>query len=316
MKTLNINNMEQQLIIVRTEETKGDGRQYRNRERMVIPLSQLKPGAEIAISEHRKMRVKELNAEELVFNVETRPYVLNRYWQVLGTVKMDCPSNWDDESERFTFHFETPVDHAEEGLYEHMAEMMGTMNKNSDEGKVWKNIPLAREMMHLFKDCCPLRDDEINPIVRMQGVNAIGYDRILPVNDTPRLYLSYLEYWEICNDLKEENDGEVTNSKYFVEELDKHLYKYTWIVDASMTSELYDKMFGDDQTLRFDFVQLTPAWEKAIYDIELETEQQVGSEYKGMGFCFDIWSAKTGKAAKHGLRWRSPHIMNPDVMFD
>lgn len=308
--------MEQQLVIIRIEESKDGKRLARNRSRMEIPLSQLKSGAEIPISDQRKMKVVNINNDEMRFTVDQKSYVLNRYWQVLGTVKMDLPSNWADQSERFTFHFETVVDHAEEGIYEYMAEMMETMRTNSEDCKMWKNIPLAREMMHLLKDCCPLRDDEVNPIVRMSGVNAIANSNILPVYDAPRLYLSYLEYWEINNDLKVPDDGEVNNAKYFLEELDKNIDKYTWIVDPAMTSDLYDKMFGEDTSLRFDFIQLSPEWENAIYDIESETEQQVGSEYKGMGFCFEIWAAKTSKAAKHGLRWRSPHVMNPDVMFD
>lgn len=304
------------MVVVRIDEAKEDERFARNRERQVIPLSQLKPGAEIEISEWRKLKVVKLNAEELVFVVDGRTYVLNRYWQVLGTVKMDVPCTWDDENERFTFHFETPVEKAEKGVYEHMVQLMEAMNKNSDDGKLWKNIPLAREMMHLFKDWTPLRDEEINPVVRMQGVNAIAYDRMLPVNDTPRLFLSFLEYWEICNDLVDAEDGQVNDADSFTKSLDDKLFKYTWIVDPSMTSELYDKMFGKDNMLRFDFVQLTPAWESAVYDIELETEQEVGTEYQGMGFCFEIWSAKASKAAKHGIHWRDPHIMNPRVMFD
>ncbi|MBO6026836.1 MAG: hypothetical protein J6P73_06270 [Bacteroidales bacterium] len=308
--------MEQQLVVVRIDEAKDDERIARNRERLVIPLSQLKPGTEIEISERRKLKVVKLNSEELVFMVDARTYVLNRYWQVLGTVKMDVPCDWHDETERFTFHFETPVEKAEKGVYEHMVELMDAMNKNSDKGKLWKNIPLAREMMHLFKDWTPLRDEEISPVVRMQGVNAIAHDRMLPVNDTPRLFLSFLEYWEICNDLVEGEDGQVNDAESFAKSLDDQLFKYTWIVDPSMTSDLYDKMFGKDNMLRIDFVQFTPAWEKAVYDIELETEQEVGEEYQGMGFCFEIWSAKTAKAAKHGIRWRDPHIMNPRVMFD
>lgn len=308
--------MEQVLVIVRIEEIKDGDRQAKNRERMLIPLSELKPGAEIDLSAHRKMSVKELNAEELVFNVDNRSYVLNRYWQVLGTVKMDVPSDFSYENERFTFHFETPVEQAEDGLYGRMVDMMETMRKNSDEGKLWKNIPLAREMMHLFKDCTPLRDEEINPIVRMSGVNAIGNKNIISVNDTPRLYLSYLEYWEICNDLVMDGDGEVSDPKYFVSELDKQLFQYTTVVDPSFNFDTYEEMFGRASMLRFDPVQLTPKWEEKVYDIELETEREVGSEYKGMGFCFIVWSAKTKIASRYGFRWRSPQVMNPRVRFD
>jgi hypothetical protein len=35
-----------------------------------------------------------------------------------------------------------------------------------------------------------------------------------------------------------------------------------------------------------------------------------------MGFCFAYWSARREVLEAHGIQWRSPHIMNPHVMFD
>ena len=309
--------MEQQLVIVRIEETVARDKVSRKRNRQIIPLSQLKPGAEIAVSDHRKIQIVDLNDEELRFTLnDTKSYVLNRYWQVLGTVKFDLQSGWYDENERFTFHFETPVEKAEDGVHKRIEELAEAMKEQREKGKYWKNIPKAREIMHLFKDCCPVRDEEINPAVRIMGVEFMASDRMLPPNDAPRLFLSLYEYWEICHDLWEEKDGKVDTSEDNTDWLNRKIFKFTWTVDPCMTSDLYNKMFGDDIITHFDFVQLSPEWEKNVYDIEKEAEEVVGEDYLFDGFCFDIWSAIRNSAAKRGITWRSPNIMNPGVIWD
>ena len=142
--------MEQQLVIVRIEEIVKDDEVSRKRSRQIIPLSKLTPGTEIAISERSRIQVIDMDDEELRFTLnDIKHYVLNRYWQVLGTVKLDLPSDWFDESERFTFHFETPVEKPEPGVYERITELVEAMNKQNGKGKYWKNIPYAREMMHI-----------------------------------------------------------------------------------------------------------------------------------------------------------------------
>lgn len=309
--------MEQQLVIVRIEESKDEDEVTRTRTRQIVPLSQLKPGAEIAVSEHRRIQIIELNDEELRFTLnDTKHYVLNRYWQVLGTVKFDLQSDWFDESERFTFHFETPVEKAEPGVYERISELADAMLEQNGKGNYWKNIPLARETMHLFKDCCPVRDEELNPAVRIAGVEFMASEKMLPKNDVPRLFLSLYEYWEICHDLWEEQDGEIDTSEENTDWLNRNIFKYTWTIDSGMTSDLYERMFGKETFARFDFNQLSLEWEKAVYDIEKETEEEVGEEYLFDGFCFEIWDAKTRIAGRRGISWRSPHVMNPDAMWD
>lgn len=308
--------MEQQLVIVRIEEIVKDDEVSRKRSRQIIPLSKLTPGTEIAISERSRIQVIDMDDEELRFTLnDIKHYVLNRYWQVLGTVKLDLPSDWFDESERFTFHFETPVEKPEPGVYERITELVEAMNKQNGKGKYWKNIPYAREMMHIFKDCCPLRDEEINPAVRIMGVEFMASDNMLPANDVPRLFLSFYEYWEICHDLWEEKDGKINTSEKHLGWLDRNIFKYSWIIDSGMTSDLYEKLFGRDNNYRVDFNQFSLEWEKAVYDIEKETEEEVGEEYLYDGFCFEIWSAKTSVAEKRGLYWRSPRIMNPDARW-
>ena len=307
--------MEQHLVICKVLEVTRRRETRRKYGFKRIPLAKLKVGAELKISDERKLRVIDLNDEELTFQVGFRQYTLNRFWQVLSTVKLDLPSGLDDMGERFVLYFETPVEQAEEGVYDRLMELIKVMRENK-HGDWWKNIPLAREMMHLFKDCAPLRDKEINPVVRMQAMAALADEDLLSKHDVPRLFLSFYAYWEICNELKKSADGETTHTEEFEESWENNLFKYTWTLDPGMTNELYQRLFGKDVSLRFDFLQLTPEWEKAIYDIEKETDKELEGESRGMGFCFHYWSVKAEKAEQHGFQWRSPHLMNPRVMFD
>lgn len=309
--------MEQKLVICRVLESGVGTGVRREYDFQRVTLRELKMGGSIKISDTRKMRVVSLTDEELTFNIDDRQgYTLNRYWQVLGTVRLDNKSRYEDEGERFVFYFETPVEKAEPGLYDHMVNLINEMRENAQDQDQWKNIPLAHEMMHLFKDCTPLRDEEINPVVRMSGIAAMEGEYLLVNQDVPRLFLSFYLYWEICSQLKEERDEDTNKEESFNKSLYDNIFKYTWSIDPNMTTELYLKLFDKDTTLRFDLLQLTPEWEKAIYDIERETAEELKGESKGMGYCFPYWATKTAKAAKRGLKWRSPHIMNPRVIFD
>ena len=309
--------MEQQLVIFHVIEDKHRDKYIRNYEVLTFPLSDLRPEVELKLWGTRKMQVLGMTDEELAFKIgDLRRYTLNRYWQVLSTVKMDLEDPFDDRSERFILYFSTPVEKAADGVYNRMTELIGTMRENGKTGDFWKNIPLGREMMHLFKDCVPLRDEEINPVVGMKAMSALAGEWLLSKQDVPRLFLSFYAYWEVCDQLKEKEDGSPNGTESFAEAWNDNLFKFTWMVDPCMTAELFDKLFGNDTTLRFDFLQLSPEWEKEVYDIELETDEAVKGESRGMGFCFSYWMSKAATAKRHGLLWRSPHVMNPGVMFD
>ena len=309
--------MKQNLVIVRINETLSRLGEKRCFEEKRVPLSKLIPGAAIKISDYRKMNVVEMTEDELTFKVDQRCYTLNRYWQVLGTVKMSClPTIFVEDFERFAFYFETPVKKATPGAYDRLSELIGTMRENADDNANWKNIPLAREILHLLKDGTPLRDEEIDPTVRMLALSTLAEQELLSPRNTPRLFLSFYQYWEICNELKGEQDSVKRGFKQFYNKLYKNLFELSWTVDPCMTEDLYQRMFAKKKSLRFDFMQLRPEWEKEVYDIEKETAEELADAHRSRGFCHSYWSTKTEMAEKHGISWRSPRVMNPKVRFD
>ena len=53
-----------------------------------------------------------------------------------------------------------------------------------------------------------------------------------------------------------------------------------------------------------------------IHGSQLTVNSIDKDEPRGMGFCFNYWSAKRAALARRGIQWRSPSAMNPRVMFD
>lgn len=71
-----------------------------------------------------------------------------------------------------------------------------------------------------------------------------------------------------------------------------------------------------DSILKSDPVEWTARYEEVIDEADHEAYSHLKDDPRGMGFCFGYWHAKEAALAKRGIEWRSPHVMNPKVMFD
>lgn len=71
-----------------------------------------------------------------------------------------------------------------------------------------------------------------------------------------------------------------------------------------------------DSVLKRDPVEWTKAFEDVVDEVEHEVYEQLIDIPRGMGFCFAYWAARREAFQKRGIEWRSPHQMNPRVMFD
>lgn len=106
--------------------------------------------------------------------------------------------------------------------------------------------------------------------------------------------------------------------------------------DNLIQSGLFDKNFVDALTnlfspeelmdiimhpslssLKVDPVEYTWEWENIYYKVEDELDFLLSDVPRGMGFCFNYWSAKEDLLkTKYNIIWKSPSVMNPRVMFD
>ena len=190
----------------------------------------------------------------------------------------------------------------------------------------WKNLPLARKAFTMMKDDLPLRvKGELTPYTRI-----VLLDKMLECvqeRDCARLILEVRDYQLSLfpliskDDLKEDmdidgyegpaGDYERQTTKKDIKAERKRTEDY---LDSSVSMEEWCERYGVH--LKFDPVERTQEWEDEIYDVELECDELLKNEHKGMGFCFSYWSTKSAVLARHGIDWSSPAVMNPRVMFD
>lgn len=186
-------------------------------------------------------------------------------------------------------------------------ENVDQMRENSQNMRMWKNIPLAKECVQLLKD---IDDPEETPMGKALACEAIIQQ--LPEYDVPRFVLSILRYKLELVQQSDEHDPERYPTAEEVQEEIQRLEDY---ID---TDHVSDETFHEryHRHLKADPVERTPQWEENYYEVEKECDRRLGDTPRGMGFCFSYWSTLRQVLAKRGINWKSPSQLNPGVMFD
>lgn len=186
-------------------------------------------------------------------------------------------------------------------------ENVDQMRKNSEEMRMWKNIPLAKECVGLLKD---IDDPEETPMGKALACEAIIQQ--LPEYDVPRFVLSILRY-EL--ELLQQSD-ELAPERYPTpEDVQADIRRLEDYID---TDHVSDATFRQryHRHLKSAPIERTPLWEDIYYEVEYECDRRLGNEPRGMGFCFGYWSTLRQVLAERGILWQSPPELNPGVMFD
>jgi len=68
--------------------------------------------------------------------------------------------------------------------------------------------------------------------------------------------------------------------------------------------------------LKSDPIEWSKAYEDVIDAAHREAYSHLTDCPRGMGFCFAYWAELRNALEHYGIEWRSPHAMNPHVMFD
>ena len=190
---------------------------------------------------------------------------------------------------------------------ERVVKRVDQMRKNSQEMRMWKNIPLAKECVQLLKD---IDDPEETPMGKALACEAIIQQ--LPEYDVPRLVLGILHYKLQLVKESDEHDPERYPTE---EEVVNDIQRLSDYIDTEhVSSDWFRKLYH--RHLESDPIQRTPTWEENYYEVEKECDQRLGDTPRGMGFCFGYWSTLRQVLAERGIMWRSPSELNPKVMFD
>ena len=185
-------------------------------------------------------------------------------------------------------------------LIKRLTTIFKEMVKNSEDfGMVWKNIPLAQEAFEILTEqlteSVPGEIESVADKVQLVVNMLDNMDQL----STPRFCL---KMWEYVKQVSPEIADE--------EEIQK-LRDY---IDLSIPIEEWRQKYH--KTLKFDNVERSEEWERYIYEVEKKVDTELEGTPRGMGFCFSYWSTKRSVLESYGIEWRSPHQMNPRVLFD
>lgn len=180
------------------------------------------------------------------------------------------------------------------------------MRENSQEMRMWRNIPLAKESLELLES---IHDDEAASGMAL-ACNAIVEQ--LPEYDVPRLVLTILRYEQT---LMQRAGGQAPDSYPTEEDVRNDIHRLEDYIDTEHVS-YSEFMERHHRHLNFDSIERTPAWEENYYEVERECDRRLGDTPRGMGFCFGYWSTLREVLSERGIEWHSPHELNPRVMFD
>ena len=179
------------------------------------------------------------------------------------------------------------------------------MRRHAQDQEIHKNVPLAKEALALLEN---LDDPEEGPLGKAYACNAILEQ--LSEYDTPRFALEILRRelaW--LRESEEESDG------LQAEDVEADIARLEAYIDSEgLSMDAFCREYG--RHLRFDPVERTSRWEDLYFDVEEECFRRLKGVPRGMGFCFPYWAAKRDVLRKYGIDWKSPHMMNPHVMFD
>ena len=268
----------------------------------------------------RVLTVASIDEDEMVFDYRDRTFRINRHWQVLGTPEFDTSNERISKQARNVFFFSRDRDMDCEWSDESATELIDRMSRNNEDGNIWRNIPLLREFIHEIKDVAPFRSEIINPAYKAHWIACMLENDYIDKRETPRLFQSLCELYRLYRDFEDPSDFDDYLQKHFdrnyFRQVDKWIYKFAMIVSNPQWEHAVQCWNGLGGMLKVDPVQATPEWEKVIYEVEKEVDEQLKDEPRGMGFCHSYWSAKRAALARRGIEWRSPSAMNPRVMFD
>ena len=311
--------MKQDFNIIRIETSMDMGIGNRSKGWQCIDEENIASGDVFDVYDN-DLTIVSIDEVKMIFKYVGGTYTINRHWQVLGTPEFNIPNERISKQCRYIFFFSRNIDAECEWSEEHAGELIDQMNENQNEGNLWKNIPLMREIIHEFKDVAPFRTESINPAYKAHYIAGMLENDYIDKREAPRLFHSLCELYRFYRDCELSSDfDDFLNEhfdKYYFRKVDSWIYNFAWIVDNPKSNTALDCWNGLGGMLKVDPIQATPEWEEVIYEVEKEVDEELKDEPRGMGFCFGYWSAKRAALARRGIEWRSPSSMNPRVMFD
>ena len=188
---------------------------------------------------------------------------------------------------------------------ERIIDLVDQMKVNGEEMRIWANIPLAKEVLELVRNI-PEEEGE-NALGKAYALNAVMEK--LSEYDTPRLALQILN-----EELAQLRASEEKSDWLTEEDIKADIARLLDYINLDIPMGEFTRRHH--RHLKFDPVERTPEWEENIYEAQKEADAAMGDFPRGMGYCHGFWPLLKSALAKRGIRWQTPHELNPRVMFD
>lgn len=180
------------------------------------------------------------------------------------------------------------------------------MKHNGEAMCIWMNIPLARQALDLIRTI-PDEEGE-SPLSKAYACNAVMEH--LSEYDTPRLGQEILRQELEFLLVSDEKSDWLTEESVLadIERLE------AYIDPDHISNEEFSAKYG--RTLKFDPIERTQIWEDNIYNAESAAFGLLADTPRGKGFYHAHWPVLQRVLALRGIPWKTPHQLNPKVMFD
>lgn len=172
------------------------------------------------------------------------------------------------------------------------------------QDRVWEIASLARTFLH-YAGYLEGFDHVLNTLYTLLNKMA---DCIF---DHPRLKLSVLRLLRTVLMRIEAQSGHELG---LTEDVRAEIRKLERNIEYADKGE-FDKI-EEDSVLKRDPVEWTALWEEVIDEADKIAYSHLEDQPRGMGFCFAFWHERKNALEQSGIEWRTPHQMNPRVLFD
>lgn len=195
-----------------------------------------------------------------------------------------------------------------ESTVDKIVEMVEEMQNNSSDWKMHRNLKLAKEVLRMLET---MEDPGEGPHGKALACNAVLDE--LSQYDCPRFCLEIMsKELEWMEESEREFKRDVGLTSEYVRYAISCLKDYIDIEGLTMN----DFCSKYNRGLLYDPVERTQKWEDIYVEVEEECDRRLEDVPRGMGFCFAYWSVKANVLKEYGIDWKSPHYMNPGVLFD
>lgn len=177
-------------------------------------------------------------------------------------------------------------------------------NNLREQRRSWENSELTRVLLRYaawlecFDHMLPFLSEALNRMTET-------------LFEHPRLSLKLWQmYLTVLRRIEAQQQHDLTAAEDASRKIDR-LQRNIALADKGLLDEI-----RTDGHLKSDPIEWTRQYEDVIDDVERELDLLLYDHPRGMGFCHALWYYKEQVLQMYGISWRSPHVMNPRVMFD